>query len=91
MHSVVQKTAIYELQIRDTNHEFTLKIEQKKFEESIAKLTRLGWVVISPGQESGLTNLMFSGSLGQLNSLLHILKRGNLGRYSNETFWELHR
>ena len=27
MHSVVQKTAIYKLQIRDTNREFTLKIE----------------------------------------------------------------
>ena len=27
--------------------------------EPIAELTRLGWVVISPGQESGLTN-MFS-------------------------------
>ena len=28
--------------------------------EPIAELTRLGWVVISPGQESGLTNMMFS-------------------------------
>ena len=27
MHSALQKTAIYELQIRDANHEFTLKIE----------------------------------------------------------------
>ena len=26
----------------------------------IAELTRLGWVVISPDQESGLTNKMFS-------------------------------
>ena len=28
--------------------------------EVIAELTRLGWVVISPGQGSGLTNMMFS-------------------------------
>ena len=28
--------------------------------ESIAELTRLGWVVIFPGQESGLTNMMLS-------------------------------
>ena len=122
MHSVVQKTAIYELQIRDTNHEFALKIESNKVEkevlleipnpnysemqktyahlkdivitdhdtkkdlpvhvilgagdytkiktqerarvgqpgEPIAELTKLGWVVISPGQESGVTNMMFS-------------------------------
>ena len=26
----------------------------------IAELNRLGWVVISPGQESGLANMMFS-------------------------------
>ena len=125
IHSVVQKTAIYELQIRDTNHEFTLKIEsnkvekevvleipnpnhsemQKKYahlsdviiidydtkrdlpvhvilgsggytkiktqekarvgqpEESIAELTRLGWVVSSPVQETGPTNMMFSKTL----------------------------
>ena len=30
MHSVLQKTAIYELQIRDTSHESTLKTESKK-------------------------------------------------------------
>ena len=122
MHSVIQKTAIYELQIGDINHEFTLKIESNKVEKEvlleipnpsyseiqkkyahlsdisitdndtkkdlpvhvilgagdytkikpqerarvgqpggpIAELTRLGWVVISPGQESGLTNMMFS-------------------------------
>ena len=122
MHSVVQKTAIYELQIRDTNHEFTLKIESDKVEkevlleirnpnysemqkkyahlsdiiitdhdtktdlpvhvilgagdytkiktqervtvgqlgEPVPGLTRLGWVVISTGQESGLINMMFS-------------------------------
>ena len=122
MHSVVQKTVIYDLQIRDTNHEFTLKIELNKVEkevlleihkpnysemqkkyahlsdiiitdhhtkkdlpvqvilgavdyskiktqerarvgqpgELIAELTRLSRVVISPGQESGLTNMMFS-------------------------------
>ena len=35
MHSVVQKTAIYELQIRDTNHEFTLKIESNKVEKEV--------------------------------------------------------
>ena len=35
MHSVVQKTAIYKLQIRDTNHEFTLKIESKKVEKEV--------------------------------------------------------
>ena len=28
--------------------------------EPIAELTRLGWVVISPGQKSGLTNIIFS-------------------------------
>ena len=92
MYSVVQKTAIYELQIRNINHEFTLKIESNKVEkevlleifnqnysemqtkyaypsgitiidhdtqqrvrvrqpaEPIAELTRLGWVVIYPGQ-----------------------------------------
>ena len=33
MHSVVQKTAIYELQIRDTNQEFTIKIESIKVEK----------------------------------------------------------
>ena len=122
MNSVVQKTAICELQIRDTNYEFTLKIESNKVEkevlleipnpnssemlkkyahlsdiiitdhdtkkdlpvhvilvagdytkiktqerarvgqpgELIAGLTRLGSVVISPGQESGLINMMFS-------------------------------
>ena len=32
MHSVLQKTAIYDLQMRDTNHEFTLKIELNKVE-----------------------------------------------------------
>ena len=123
--SVVQKASIYELQIKDTNHEFTLKIEsykaekevlleipnpnysemQKKYAhlsdiimtdhdtktdlpvhvilgagdytkiktqerarvgqpgEPIAELTRPGWVVISPGQESGMTNMMFSKTL----------------------------
>ena len=122
MHSVLQITAIYELQIRDTNHKFTLKIESNKVEkevlleipnpnyseiqkkyahlsdititdhdtkmdlpvhvilgegdytkiktqgrarvgqpgELIVERTRLGWVVIFPGQESGLTNMMFS-------------------------------
>ena len=30
MHSVVQKTVIYELQIRDTDHEFTIKNRIKK-------------------------------------------------------------
>ena len=35
MHSVVQKTAIYELQIRDTNHEFTLKTESNKVEKEV--------------------------------------------------------
>ena len=122
MHSIVQKTSIYELQIKDTNYEFTLKIESSKVEkevlleipnpnyseiwkkyahlsdviitdhdtkkdrpvhvisgagdytkiktqerarvghpgEPIAELTRLGWVVISSVQESGLTNAMFS-------------------------------
>ena len=121
MHSVLQKTAIYELQIRDTSHESTLKTESKKVEkevlleipnphysemqkkyahlsdiiitdhdtkkdlpvhvilgagdytkiktqersrvgqpgEPIAEMTRLDWVVISPGQESGLINIMF--------------------------------
>ena len=121
MHSVLQITAIYELQIRDTNHKFTLKIESNKVEkevlleipnpnyseiqkkyahlsdititdhdtkmdlpvhvilgegdytkiktqgrarvgqpgELIVERTRLGWVVIFPGQESGLTNDVF--------------------------------
>ena len=35
MHSVLQKTAIYELQIRDTNHEFTLKIKSNKVEKEV--------------------------------------------------------
>ena len=35
MHSVVQKTAIYELQIRDINLEFTLKIESNKVEKEV--------------------------------------------------------
>ena len=35
MHSVVQKTAINELQIRDRNHEFTLKIESNKVENEV--------------------------------------------------------
>ena len=35
MHSVLQKTAIYELQIRDTNHESTLKTESKKVEKEV--------------------------------------------------------
>ena len=35
MHSVVQKNAIYELQIRDTNHEFTLNIEPNKVEKEV--------------------------------------------------------
>ena len=30
MYLVFQKTAIYELQIRNTNHEFTLNIESNK-------------------------------------------------------------
>ena len=33
MHSFVQETAIYELQIRDTNHKFILKIESNKVEK----------------------------------------------------------
>ena len=28
--------------------------------ESIAELTKFGWVIISPGQESGVTNIFFS-------------------------------
>ena len=32
MHSLVQKIAVYQLQIRDTNHEFTLKIKSNKVE-----------------------------------------------------------
>ena len=35
MHSFVQNTAIYNLQIRDTNHEFTLKIESQQVEKEI--------------------------------------------------------
>ena len=35
MHSVVQKTAIYELKIKDANHEFTLKIESNKTEKEV--------------------------------------------------------
>ena len=35
MHSVLQKTAIYESQIRDTNHEFTLKIESNEAEKEV--------------------------------------------------------
>ena len=35
MHSVVQKNAINELQIRDTNHEFTLNIEPNKVEKEV--------------------------------------------------------
>ena len=35
MHSVLQKTAISELQIRDTNHEFTLKIKSNKVEKEV--------------------------------------------------------
>ena len=35
MHSVVQKTAIYELQIRDTIHEFTLKIKSNKVKNEV--------------------------------------------------------
>ena len=35
MHSVVQKTAVYELQSRDTNLEFTLKIESNKVEKEV--------------------------------------------------------
>ena len=31
-----------------------------KLGEPIAELTKLGWVVISPGEESDLTNIMFS-------------------------------
>ena len=34
-HSVVQKTAIYELQIRDKNHKFKLKIESNKVEKEV--------------------------------------------------------
>ena len=34
-HSFVQKSAIYELQIRDTNHEFTLKIKSNKVEKEV--------------------------------------------------------
>ena len=35
MHSVAQKTAIYELQIRDANHDFTLKIGSNKVEKVV--------------------------------------------------------
>ena len=35
IHSVLQKTAIYESQIRDTNHEFTLKIESNEVEKEV--------------------------------------------------------
>ena len=35
MHSVLQKTAISELQIRDKNHEFTLKIKSNKVEKEV--------------------------------------------------------
>ena len=35
MYSVIQKTAIYELQIWDTNHEFTLKIESNKVKQEV--------------------------------------------------------
>ena len=35
MHSIIQKTAIYELQIRDINYEFTLKIESNKAEKEV--------------------------------------------------------
>ena len=35
MHSVVQKAAVYESQIRDTNHEVTLKIESSKVEKEV--------------------------------------------------------
>ena len=130
-HSFVQKSAIYELQIRDTNHEFTLKIESNKVEkqvlleipnpyysemqkkyahlsdiiitdhntekklpvnfilgagdytkiktqerarvgqprEPIAELTRLVWVVISPGQGSGLTNMFSKTSVKKISAL----------------------
>ena len=33
MHSVAHKTAIYDLQIGDANHEFSLKIESNKVEK----------------------------------------------------------
>ena len=35
MYSVIQKTAIYELQIWDTNHEFTLKIESNEVKKEV--------------------------------------------------------
>ena len=35
MHSVIQKTAIFALQIIDTNHEFILEIESNKFEKEV--------------------------------------------------------
>ena len=35
MHSVLQKTAIYELQTGDINHEFILKIESNKVEKEV--------------------------------------------------------
>ena len=35
MHSVVRKAAVYDLQIRDTNHEFILKIESNKVEKEV--------------------------------------------------------
>ena len=35
MHSVIQKTAIFALQIIDTNHKFILEIESNKFEKEV--------------------------------------------------------
>lgn len=35
MHSIVQKTATYDVQIRNTNHKFTLKIESSKVEKQL--------------------------------------------------------
>ena len=29
-------------------------------EEPIAELTKFGWVIVSPGQETGVTNMLFS-------------------------------
>ena len=29
-------------------------------EEPIAELTNFGWVIVSPGQETGVTNMLFS-------------------------------
>ena len=37
--------------------------------EPIAELTRLGWVVISPGQESGLTNMFSKNSVHDYENL----------------------